>query len=104
VGVDVDEPGGDGTSFGVDLVPAATVDTAALARFDGDDAVVRHGDVGNLGRRAGAVDHGAVPDHDVVRHEVVRCLSFADARRRASGHRSIAAPGPLGCRSVHTTP
>ena len=61
MGVDVDEPGRDDQSVGVDLAPARSVDPAHL----GDDAV-GDGQVGRAGRRTRAVDHGAAADHEVV--------------------------------------
>ena len=39
-------------------------------RLDGDDAAGADGHIGHAGRRAGAVDHLAAPDHDVVHHRL----------------------------------
>ena len=65
MGVDVDETGRDEPPVGVDLAAAGFVD-----RADGHDAVVVDRDVGDQGRCARAVDHGATADHQVVRHHV----------------------------------
>ena len=63
VRVHVDEPRRDIAAGGVDLAATPCVDDANL-----DDAIAVHRYVGRDGRCAGAVDHGAVADDEVVRH------------------------------------
>src|SRR4029453_12406450 len=48
---------------GVDHLAGALTDAA-----DRGDATLRHADVGAEARQAGAIDHRAVLDHQVVRH------------------------------------
>ena len=63
VGVDVDEPGGDGQPPGVDDVCGVTVDVADLG-----DPTVGDGDVGAAAGRPGAVDHDAAADEQIPGH------------------------------------
>jgi hypothetical protein len=50
--------------------------SARSVRLDGDDAAGADGHIGHAGRRAGAVDHLAAPDQDVV---IAASLSRAPA-------------------------
>jgi hypothetical protein len=61
VGVHVDEAGRDQLAAGVDLAAAATDVTT-----DGSDAVAVDGHVGLDALGAGAVEHRAPPDHEIV--------------------------------------
>src|SRR5205823_9928038 len=63
VGVDIHEPGADDASRGVDRLAAVSVDVT-----DSGDPVAGHRHVGPERRTPGAVDHGSVPDHEVVCH------------------------------------
>ena len=61
VRVDVDEAGRDREAGGVELLATGLVDGA-----DRGDAAVVDGDVGERRTSTAAVDHGSVPDHQIV--------------------------------------
>ncbi len=63
MGVDVDEAGGDVRALGIDDPPALTHLRGGAHRHH---SVAIHRHVGAHGRRAGAVDHRAVGDHQIV--------------------------------------
>jgi len=63
MGMRVDKAGRDDAIGRVDDPLGAVADPADL-----DDPAVRDRDVGVAARRAGAVDHGAVLDQQIVRH------------------------------------
>ena len=74
VRVRIDEAGRDDLAFGVDFL-------AALFRDPPDfrDAVSAERDVGVVGRHAGAIDHTAIPDHQIVHFKFlpnVLCSEF----------------------------
>ena len=81
VRVTVDEPGSDHAPLGVDDLAGTLADAA-----DGDDAPVVHADVGAIAGKAGAVDDHAILDHEVVRHRRspprVRCAAILHRRSR----------------------
>ena len=70
--MEVDEPGRDETAVGVD---GATRGTGVPGRGDGRDPVAVDDDVRTTPRCAGAVDHGAVDDDEVVGHGQVPASS-----------------------------
>ena len=61
------KPGRDDVALGVDLSRAPLADAA-----DEGDAVADDADVGPVRAEARPVDHGAVADHQVVRHAAPR--------------------------------
>ena len=61
VRVDVDESGRDDQAVGIDLLATLTVHGAT----DLDERAVGDGDVTAVGGAPGAVDDGAVPDHEI---------------------------------------
>jgi hypothetical protein len=73
VGVHVHEAGGDEAAPGVDLLGAAARDLA-----HDDDAPAGHGHVGLEGGRAGAVDHLAAADHQIISPFHGRLLECSD--------------------------
>ncbi len=72
VRVHVDEPGRDERTVGIELAAGESADAADLH----DDAILDR-DVGSSRRRAGAVDHGAAPDDEVV-HQSSSALVLAE--------------------------
>ncbi len=82
VGVDVDEAGRDEEAARVDLILAGRCDLAD----GGDDAVV-DGDIALEGRRAGAIDNGAVADDEVVHGVAVMLLNSDGGRLGAASVR-----------------
>src|ERR1700730_193761 len=82
MGVAVDEARRDHVAVGVDGLPARRSDTA-----DEGDLAFLDADVGAIARQAGAVDHHAVLDHQIVAH----CIVLYPGEIHASaGHRARA--------------
>ncbi len=91
MGVAVDEAGRHHMALGVDYL----IRGLAVKLADGGDSAVADGDIGAVTRRAGAVDHGAALDDEIVSH------LFPPIGCPISGARIAAAPaGPAiwaGC-------
>ena len=95
MGMDVDEARGHHAAVGVDDATRAV----RPVRLDGDDAAGADGHIGHAGRRAGAIDHLAAPDHDVVHHR----LPSREYRLGAPIHERPSRPtSPDGCRRHHS--
>ena len=89
VGVDVDEPRRHDLARGVELPRAVGVEL----RPDLHDAPALDRDVGGVAGRAGAVDDGAAPDHDVGAHAGTSLWrSGVTGRPSTTGPRSRTAP------------
>ena len=89
VGVHVDEAGRDREAGGVELLATGLVDGA-----DRGDAAVVDGDVGRRRATTPAVDHGSVPDHQIVHGSPL--TSFRPYSRPRRHHRRRAEEGWLG--------
>ena len=60
MGVQVDEPGGDDTTIGIDGARRRFVDVT-----DDNDATITHSNIGTETGRTGSVDDDATTDHEI---------------------------------------